>query len=255
MSAGLLSWSGAASRSAIILFGSVVLLTATAPPASSEEMLVASGGPGGVPFTARCPQDQLLAGFELRAGDDVDAVRPMCVSALGGPLTSAASPSPWHGGNGGSPRYLLCPPRIAPIVTGVRVASEGADTQVVNAIALSCGAPDGAAPSRNFEQASFQATTYRRGFGEKYATGADDSSSCPPGQVAIGAHGRSGSMLDALGLICGMPTIGVHSIGRANPAAPAQPPRPICDAAADARARNSPAAPALEARCRALQKE
>ena len=238
------------------MFGiGALLLSLAGLPARGEEMLVASGGYGGVPFTARCPKDQLLSGLELRTGDDVDAMRPMCVSALGGPLTSAASPSQWHGGSGGTSRYLLCPPRIAPIVTGMRIGSEGADTQVVNAIELSCGAPDGTAQSRTFEQASFQAPTYRRGFGEKYVAHEDIASSCPPGQVAIGAHGRSGSMLDALGLICGVPTVGVRSIGRANPAAPAQPPRPVCDAAADARARNSPATPGLEARCRALKGE
>lgn len=229
-----------------------VLCLALAPlPARAEDTLRAIGGPGGGAFTARCPEGQLLTGFELRTGDDVDAVRPMCVSALGGAATSAASPSDWHGGNGGSPRYVLCPARIAPIVTGMKIAAEGVDTVIVNTITLSCGSPDGTAEPRTFDEASFDGPAYRGDFGGKYSEHLEFSESCPRGQMVIGAHGRSGRWLDALGLICGQPQSFVSAIGRVGPSSPSPAPRPICEAARDARARSSPVAADLEAQCAA----
>lgn len=39
------------------------------------------GGGGGGPFAARCPPGQFLTGVELRTGDDVDTIRPLCVLA------------------------------------------------------------------------------------------------------------------------------------------------------------------------------
>ena len=48
------------------------------------------------------------------------------------------------------------------------------------------------------------------------------------------------------------PTV-VKSIGRVGAPSTPGPRRPICEAARDARARNSPAAPNLEAQCRASQ--
>src|SRR5713101_7523598 len=45
-------------------------------PRSLPEVPV--GGPGGGEFVARCPSGQFLGGVELRAGDDIDAIRPLC---------------------------------------------------------------------------------------------------------------------------------------------------------------------------------
>jgi hypothetical protein len=96
---------------------------------------------------------------------------------------------------------------------------------------------------------------------------------CPTSLVAVGINGRHGEWLDALGLICGVPLLtpddrrsaaqrrsevttpeGIKAQGRVKGAptgAPTGPPRAICDVAREARARNSPAAPGLEASCRA----
>src|SRR5258708_34996308 len=103
----------------------------------------------------------------------------------------------------------------------------------------------------------------------------DDTPPCIAGLVAVGSSGRSGVWLDAVGLICGAPTLTpggsgnsentgttssaltrepVKAIGRVKlegPSGPSGPPRPICDLAREARERNSPAAPGLEAKCRA----
>jgi hypothetical protein len=78
---------------------------------------------------------------------------------------------------------------------------------------------------------------------------------CPPGLLPVGISGRSGKWLDAFGLICGASPLNgstVKSIGRVNTGSDSQrPARTICEAARDARARNSPAAANLEAQCAA----
>jgi hypothetical protein len=42
--------------------------------------LPALGGTGGGQFQDACAAGRLLGGFELRAGDDVDAIRPICIA-------------------------------------------------------------------------------------------------------------------------------------------------------------------------------
>jgi hypothetical protein len=87
---------------------------------------------------------------------------------------------------------------------------------------------------------------------------------CPTGLVAVGFVGRSGKFLDSLGMICGQPPgpllppivvatpPTVRAQGRVRTGGPAtDPTRSICELAQAARARNSPAAPGLEAQCKA----
>ncbi len=235
--------------------------------ASADDYLVPIGGPGGGQFEAHCPANQFLAGFELRAADDVDAIRPLCVNAYGPRETSAASDSDWHGGTGGASTYLVCP-RDTPIVTAMDVAAEGMDTVVVNDIRLFCGL---AVDMRGRDSpliptvppmVSFNAPRISPSRIDLYfyvATGdeaqkTNGSQSCSDGQVAVGLHGRSGIWLDAIGLICGAPLAPGKVLGRVDTGTPSPSHPPgwtICDSARDARARNSPAAPNLEAQCRA----
>ena len=218
----------------------------------ADEYLQPIGGGGGGQFQARCRGSELLAGFELRAGDDVDAIRPLCVTAYGSRETSAASENAWHGGDGGGPAHVICP-RHTPIVTGMFVHAEGMDTLVVNNIHLFCSLAVDPQVDRS-PAVAFDAPAYQNESWFRYGAISSDTQRCPPGQAAVGVHGRSGLWLDAIGLICATPRLAVKSIGRADPGSPA-PSRPpgwtICDAARDARARNSPAAPTLETQCAA----
>ncbi|MCY7355423.1 MAG: hypothetical protein LH470_10180 [Lysobacter sp.] len=224
----------------------------------ADQTLDAMGGPGGGAFTARCPDGELLAGFELRAADDVDAIRPLCVTAYGPNSTSAASDSAWHGGDGGSPTYVTCPPRTSPIVTGMYVNFEGARTVIINSIHLFCDVAGDAQLASPYTAAFFDGPAWSDddGFFAGDPNFHGGTQRCPPGQVAVGMHGRSGVWVDAIGLICGESRLvtAVKSIGRVGTGTP-PPPRPpgwtICDSARDARERNSPAAPNLEAQCAA----
>jgi hypothetical protein len=240
--------------------------------AGAQEYLGKMGGVGGGPFDARCPANQTLAGLELRAGLDIDAVRPLCVTAFGArdisqpSLTGGSGVTPvaggfgmkqvspgWYGGSGGQIVRLLCPPG-APIVRGLEVDLEGDDAQIVNAVRLYCGPASTQQVDSSNPSAIFEAPISRD---EKSYRKRRERQHCPVGQVAAGIHGRSGEWLDALGLSCAQPRID----------APRQPPKilgrvqdgesilsvTICESARMARARNSPAASGLDARCRAQQ--
>lgn len=254
----------------LALSASLFLFSCAAPQTflNAQGYLPKLGGPGGGSFDAPCRPDQNLNGFELRTGDDVDAIRPVCVTAYSAASVSAApinvawGDSSWHGGGGGGQMHpLLCPPN-RPVVLGMSIGYEGVATIVVNSISLYCGLV--AATAQNYPvnpNAIFEgpaAVSHSNGpfIGDGPNRSGYDSERCPIGQVAVGMHGRSGVWLDAMGLICDVPRIApsapgtVGSLGRVavpGPPAPTAAPHTICDSARDARARNSPAAPNPEA--------
>ena len=167
------------------------------------------GGPGGSPFIARCPQGQHLNGFELRAANDVDAIRPICVTAYG--PSDVGPPVPggiWFGGDGGSPRQLVCPSDM-PIVIKMVVDYGGIDTKIVYNIYLWCGTATATQTLTEFPNAVFGASRQSVHL---------PAQACPAGLVAVGINGRSGIWLDALGLICGAPQLS------AKPTPPPPPP-------------------------------
>jgi hypothetical protein len=231
------------------------------------------GGPGGGAYKALCGAGAFLTGFELHTGDDVDAIRPVCKNA-----TAFFTLTDWHGGNGGGPTYLRCPLNL-PVVLALDVAAEGAKTVIVNNIHLFCGSATGnlippAYPTAVFDGPGAHPSSSEfpilpidvpNGMSSPTPIGRTSGhEACPPGQRAIGIHGASGIWLDSVGLICAAPPapppprfdprVPVKSIGRVNtgPTPPRVPGSTICDSAKDARSRNSPAAPNLEAQCNAL---
>lgn len=197
---------------------------------AAEEFLPTMGGPGGGQFIAPCPAGQNLHGFELRAGDDVDAIRPVCVTSTGANEISApvlttdsglvpgagslggvfpqVAPG-WYGGPGGGIQRVLCP-AATPLVFKMEVISDSRDP-IVSSIHLYCGAAIARVPTNNpsaiFDTAGIAEFMNR------------ESQSCPSSSVAVGVHGRSGIYLDALGLICDAARIVAASI----PPAPAPP--------------------------------
>ncbi len=256
--------------------------------AAAQSFLPKLGGPGGGSFEETCPAGSDLAGFMLGTADDVDAIQINCIfptstgqaspansSMLGALQQSFGNAGPRsvnilvgksHGGVRGVPRALLCPAAI-PVVLGISIESEGAETVIVNSIALYCGRAIASQPVPSLPNAIFEGPRYNRsapwmgiGIGGTPSFPDTQYQNCPSGQVAIGIHGRSGLWVDAIGLICGAPRSPpqpqpspITSIGRVPSTGPQSPPRTgsICDAARAARARNSPAAPNLEAQCSA----
>ncbi len=154
-------------------FGAIALAAAT--PARGDVRDDPVGGGGGGAFAARCPFPQILTGLELHVGDDVDAVRPLCVVAYGPSYTSTVwvsspasaqhvgafggydsreavsvdrgPPNPglvvvgdrlWYGGGGGHPISLLCP-SYQPALLQLDVEAEGESTVIVHDLAIHCG--------------------------------------------------------------------------------------------------------------------
>jgi Tachylectin len=186
------------------------------------------GGSGGGQFVARCPFGQYLTGFEAWVADDVDAIRPLCVTASGPTNVGPPEPQRKFGGDGGSyTRQLVCP-ADSPIVTGMYVESEGY-TVIVNAIHLFCGVAATTQVQSEIPAAVFTGPRASTSKNRYQGPPTHDTQRCPAGTVAVGINGRSGVWLDAVGLICGVPKLptkqqppppsptGVGSLGRVSP--------------------------------------
>lgn len=239
-----------------LIFLPATLFFVLSAQAQTDVILAPIGGGGGTQFVARCPQGRFLAGLDLMGGDDVDSIRPLCVNAYGpaevGPVVPYSSK---FGGDGGSPRQLLCP-KDTPIVIWMEVKAEGIDKITVNNLHLGCGLAvtnqkPSWLPTAVFDGPLQESTNGP--FGGHMAQRIEDRQDCSPGLVAVGVNGRSGALLDSLGLICGPPKL-TKSIGTTREGGLTSPPRPICDMARTARARNSPAAAKLEAQCLEAQR-
>jgi hypothetical protein len=194
----------------------------------------------------------------------------VCVISLG-PIEVSAAPvqTPFFGGLVGEYRVLMCPQQN-PIVIGLDVVAVGVEFITVTTIVAYCGkALPGAQALSSDSIVQFSGSVRFTPIGGNEPNTVHGRQQCPAGQVAVGMHGRSGSWLDALGLICDVPRLtGARSVGQGATAAPPEPvkklgrveapfgsgkaPRPICDVAQEARARNNSAAPGLESQCRAV---
>lgn len=224
------------------------LLASAAGSVHAEAYLPAIGGNGGSQFKESCAANENLTGFELRTGDDIDAIRPVCVISSGPreinapPLTDGSASAPgWHGGPGGSIQRLLCP-SSTPIVIGMDIGSEGIHDITVNNIYLFCGQAVAEQTAEGYPSAIFDAPRAQPdegvlGIGSQDLSIQTGSQRCPDGQVATGLHGRTGVWVDAIGLICDVPRLTHYTaLGRVQSTSPSGPPRPICDVARDARA-------------------
>lgn len=183
------------------------LIIALSAQAQADAILEPIGGRGGSHFIGRCPETKYLTGFDLRVGGDVDAIRPLCVSAYAPAQVGAIEPYRFSfGGTGGGGDVRVVCRNDAPIVAGIRVGYEGVPNQIVNNIHLFCGLAVASQQQTKYPAAVFDGppaaptTTGTPGRSNSYALSRQD---CPPGLVAVGISGRSGVLLDALGLICG----------------------------------------------------
>ena len=261
--------------SRLIGVAAAMLFCVLSAQAQRDWILEPIGGGGGDKFVGRCPQGQLLAGFELRTGDNVDSIRVICVAAYGpadaGPPVTGGER---FGGDGGSrTEQLVCRREAAPIVIAMYVDWRGYDTPVVRKIHLFCGAAVVTQNPRQIPDATFDgrkadlsAKADVFGTATPYH-GYDGRQHCPDEFAPVGINGRAGALLDAVGLICGALKLTpkppppppkpepepVKALGRVKlpPGTTPGPSLSICEYAREARTRNSPAAPGLEEKCRA----
>lgn len=222
-----------------ILAASAAVGLCAIAPARADSYLPQIGGKGGAQYRERCPQGQVLNGFEVRAGDDIDAIRAVCVTPAS-PIVASAPPltngfgGGWHGGGGGGLQRLLCPPGT-PVVKALVAGYDGIDTISLDTIDIYCGpaaanASIGHFPS-NVVHAPVQGCTHGPNLVVPTWNATRDvvfgngrcphfklgQQKCPAGEIAIGMHGHSGALVDAMGLICG-------------PAPTFAPPKPVAPA-------------------------
>lgn len=193
--------------------------------AQVDQVLKPFGGNGGGQYIARCNAGDILGGLDLRVGDDVDAIRPLCRSAGGPSQAGSIEPYPSQfGGNGGKPQRLVCPDE-APLVVGMDLTVEGVKTIIVNNIHLFCGLiavnqklTENPTVVFDGPQAQYHDAPILQSGNRVTRYGMDRPQTCPPDTVAVGINGRSGIWLDAVGLICGalpsaaQPTPPVNSV-------------------------------------------
>lgn len=257
-----------AARAAFFLLSTWGLATPMALGAKDYSSTPVFGGQGGGSFQAYCPKGTFLVGIAGRTGEWIDAIQPLCAGwyssrqASGTPFIGGSAEvseirytaGPATGGGGGGAARLMCPTGM--VVRGWEIARTD-NTTLVRYVRPQCEA-------MNPEQPPSASIPGQFGGAGVAAPGDLMGYKCPPGQFAVGIYGSSGAYLDNAGLNCevgplflGRPVPApepVKSIGRVpvSPPSAARPQRSICEMARDARARNSPAAPNLEAQCRVV---
>lgn len=183
---------------------------ACAPSFTSLAATDEHGGPGGSPFLDECPEGEVLVG--LRSGmngsfvsgiiavcgaEHVSETHPYTITlASGTPLTVM------HGFTGTTDPHVCPPDTVVVGFEGTTGPFGDAAQPVVSSLRLHC-APLRAGGTPEAPSLSLGESTRTESFGGVEEKGeAFDPISCPPNQVARAIVGRSGALVDALGLGC-----------------------------------------------------
>ena len=190
--------------------------------ASNATTLPVEGGPGGAAFEVLCPNGETLVGMAVTSGAWINSIAPLCAPyAVAEHKFGSRTRGRTTGGSGGSPQDGYCPAGDN-FVNGLYLGftRRGSAREYVDDVGMSCSRV-GANGVENTDvclETGEGCGNYNQGvsYGAVRVDGA--SQTCPSGEAAVGIHGRSGTYVDALGLICA-PEPG-KSIGTARPAPP-----------------------------------
>ena len=185
------------------------------------------GSPGGTAFRDECPKGSYLVGVDGRYGAWVDRIAMVCAPWLPAQQTfGATSVGKLRGASRGGnppPRPTTCSGfgitnRAVQALTVEILRSENKLVQSVRGYCTSLGPPVSTA------KWSFGSLTEYPEPSTPYPLYFPDDALrrthvCPPGELAVGIHGRAGLFVDALGLICGPLPV--------NPGAPATKVNPL----------------------------
>lgn len=207
------------------------------------------GYPGGAPRRLLCPDAApYMVGVDGRFGNWIDALAPLCVgyNASGRWDRGVALTGDHAGGSGGHPDYVVCP--AGSHITKFRVDAtdhKNEGSLHVFSVGFSCGnATDGWLDTPYTDPwADCSGCLHLGPEGREVG--------CPDGLIARGMQVSAADSVNSVALLCGSPPIRAKYLGRVQSNDPDAPPPTLCEAAASARARNSPAAASLEAQCQA----
>jgi hypothetical protein len=156
-----------------------------------------------------------------RAGSALDGIRALCTSVQPNRTTTGNAETDYHGGDGGDRIQRTCPANS--VVTAMRVWM--ANDRLVSKIDLTC---------TNLQDGT---TSIQQGRTGGRPIEPSVLFSCNPDEVGVGIYGRSGALIDNIGLIC--EKLAVVQTGTVTPPSPPSPPPPpqetiaFCNAYAD----------------------
>ncbi len=151
------------------------------------------GGNGGGSFRSQCRPPDALIGINMRSGTALDAVVAICI-----PLTpdrqewagQAYEPTQYWGGGGGGYQKIACQP--GDVVRRLRVSrGPWGDLTVVKHIAIEC--------EDLATDYTYKVVPGQTGGTVKGTRWID----CGEGEIGLGIYGRSGALIDKIGLQCG----------------------------------------------------
>jgi hypothetical protein len=177
-----------------ILFGLLAATLAFVPMHDEPvQNLIIYGGGGGTSFSRSCGNDKVLVGFEYRAGLVIDALSLICrpVNSESGALGNDTQIGTKVGGSGGTQGVATC--ASGNVVVGLRI-DHGS---VLNGIRLTC---------RNWRAnlREWGSTETVKQIGKTEGTSSFEKCTYQF-QPAVGIRGRSGMVVDAIGLVCNEP--------------------------------------------------
>jgi hypothetical protein len=189
-------------KSAFVV-ASVLSIFVPAPTQAID--LPVEGGPGGGPFRIKC-DGGFVAGFEGRTGAFIDHMRILCSPWDGNArklLSPTALPITLGKSGGGGAAKSACPTGWA--LFEINFQNTWRDEAIINTgfvhhINFKCAPPTGPETIWRLYGTDKPVAKPSGFLGEMLLI--TSNSVCPPGQFAVGMHGRAGGYVDALGLIC-----------------------------------------------------
>lgn len=184
------TFKSAISATAMLAVTAGAALTAMTPAHAVD--INSYGGQGGGSFRSPCRPGHALIGINMRAGMALDAVTAICM-----PLSAdrwewggqAYEPTQYWGGGGGGYQKIACQP--GDVVRRMKVsAGPWGDIAVVKFLAIEC---EDLATDYSYKVAAPANGTVT---GSKWI-------GCGYNQIGTGIFGRSGMLVDRIGLSCG----------------------------------------------------
>ena len=165
------------------------------------------GGNGGGSHTIRCPDNASLVGIYGRNGSLIDQIGGVC---------GFPADLPSYGGPGGAPFRQKCPDgtylkKLYGVNNSAYVAAVGGQCSDGTKLTMMGDGNHSSAEDQDFSYTGPFETTHIR-TDNKYVTKINNSGGsggnpyemrCPTGRKVIGYYGRSGSLIDQFGVMCG----------------------------------------------------
>jgi jacalin-like lectin domain-containing protein len=145
------------------------------------------GGGGGGEFRSQCPSGHAWFAYIGNAGSALDGIRALCTSVQPDKTTTGTAETDYHGGSGGSRIQRTCAANS--VVTALEVYIEA--NKLVAHINLFC---------TNLQTGAVTRPNYGRQGGEVIPQSV--LFRCNADEIGVGIYGRSGAMVDQIGLIC-----------------------------------------------------